>query len=307
MNAGALMILEPPGFIGETKKFPEYKKDLKRWSRLTSIKPELQAELIVYRLEGHSSNIKEKIVENFGDNLVDNANGIDDLLNFLETIYGEDDMVDTYMKYVEFKNKKRKKSENIQSFIADWENSYAKCRNAKCDLPDLVLCFELLKASNLDETETQLVLTGVDFQVGTTKKNLLDQVKSSLRKFKGRTAMVNTNTLGSEETSISKEMEVFLVKKGWSKPEKKRKRSNSEPVKGAGYQGRKNKLGKDGLPMKCFQCKCVHTSTSCNCPCNYHFADKCPSGQKTGGAGTSGGTSIHQDVTSAARSELVYM
>ena len=127
MNAGASMILEPPGFIGETKKFPEYKKDLKRWSPLTSIKPELQAELIVYRLEGHSSKIQENIVENFGDVLVDNANGIDDLLNFLETIYGEDNMVDTYMKYVEFKNKKRKKTENIQSFIADWENSYAKC------------------------------------------------------------------------------------------------------------------------------------------------------------------------------------
>ena len=64
------------------------KKDLLRWSRLTSVKPELQAELVVYRLDGHPTNIKEKIVTQLGDDLEGDADGITKLLNFLETVYG---------------------------------------------------------------------------------------------------------------------------------------------------------------------------------------------------------------------------
>ena len=128
--------LEPPAFISSSKKFAEYKKDLLRWSRLTSVKPELQAEMVVYRLEGHPTNIKEKIVTQLGDDLEGDVDGITKLLDFLETVYGEDDMADAYDKYVEFKNKKRKKDEPIQAFIADWENVYCRRRlNARPNVP----------------------------------------------------------------------------------------------------------------------------------------------------------------------------
>ena len=80
----ASSLLEPPSFVSETKKFPEYKKDLLRWSRLTTVSKELQAELVVYRLEGHPSNIKEMIVNQIGDD-------INKFLAFLESIYNEDD------------------------------------------------------------------------------------------------------------------------------------------------------------------------------------------------------------------------
>ena len=276
----ASSLLEPPSFVSETKKFPEYKKDLLRWSRLTTVSKELQAELVVYRLEGHPSNIKEKIVTQIGDDLENNADGINKLLAFLESIYDEDDLADTYEKYVEFKHKKRKKDESIHTFIADWENIYHKCKNAECELPDIILCFELLQAAQLEETETQLVLTGVDFKKGMKKDNLLDQVKASLKKFKGKTVGGNDKeeqlAVKTEETYVTKEVEAVLIAKGWKKPPKKRRRSGSAPGNsgGGGYQGRKNKLGSNGLPLKCFKCKCEH-ETNCNCPCVYHFADKC--------------------------------
>ena len=148
-SATMSLLIEPPAFISSSKKFAEYKKDLLRWSRLTSVKPELQAELVVYRLDGHPTNIKEKIVTQLGDDLEGDADGITKLLNFLETVYGDDDMADTYDKYVEFKNKKRKNDEAIRPFIADWENVYFKCKNSKCELPDMVLFFELLQAAQL--------------------------------------------------------------------------------------------------------------------------------------------------------------
>ena len=88
--------LEPSSFISENKKFPEYKRDLERWSRLTSIK--LQAETVIYMLQDHPSRIKEKIDTKLGDELVNNKEGIKLLLEFLSTIYGDDDISDAYRK-----------------------------------------------------------------------------------------------------------------------------------------------------------------------------------------------------------------
>ena len=277
-------VLEPPSFVSDSKRFSEYKKDLLRWSRLTSVKEELQAEMVVYRLEGHPSNIKEKIVTQIGDSLVGNKDGIKELLELLEKIYGEDDLADTYEKYVKFKNKRRGQEESVHNFIADWDNAYHQCKNAKCVLPDIVLCFELLQAAQLGENETQLVLTGVDFKEGKKSEDLLDQMKASLKKFKGRAVLGGENSgklaVKTEGTYITEDVEKVLIAKGWKKP-KKRRRSGSAPGTGGGggYMGRKNNLGSNGLPMKCYKCKCEHEE-KCNCPCVYHFADKCTGGTK---------------------------
>ena len=51
---------EPPSFVSNTKSYATYKADLKRWSRITGIDKKLQAEVVVYSLDGHKSGIKEK-------------------------------------------------------------------------------------------------------------------------------------------------------------------------------------------------------------------------------------------------------
>ena len=53
--------IEPPSFISEEKTFETYKRDLERWSKLTDVKPELQAILVIYYLDGDPSSVKEKI------------------------------------------------------------------------------------------------------------------------------------------------------------------------------------------------------------------------------------------------------
>ena len=52
-------------------------------------------------------------------------------------------------------------------------------------------------------------------------------------------------------------------------------RPSQNPQKSSNYKGRKNALGSDRIPLKCHKCRCSHTE-NCNCPCVYHFADKCP-------------------------------
>ena len=53
--------LKTPDFISENKSFSSYERDLRRWSRLTTLDKKKQAEWIVLHLEGRTSGIKEKI------------------------------------------------------------------------------------------------------------------------------------------------------------------------------------------------------------------------------------------------------
>ena len=95
-----MSFLEPPTFISENKPFEIYQQDLRRWSRLTSLDKKLQAEMVVYKLENHPSNIQEKITTQLGEELVDNEDGIEKLLTFLEGIYKKDSMADAWEKYI---------------------------------------------------------------------------------------------------------------------------------------------------------------------------------------------------------------
>ena len=52
---------EPPAFVSNKKSYATYKADLRRWSRITAIDKKLQAEVVVYSLDGHPSGIKDKI------------------------------------------------------------------------------------------------------------------------------------------------------------------------------------------------------------------------------------------------------
>ena len=62
----------------------------------------------MYSLEGHSSGIKKKIDVQIGEKLQNNENGIDDLIEYLDTIYEIDEMCDAWQKYKSFQKVSRK-------------------------------------------------------------------------------------------------------------------------------------------------------------------------------------------------------
>ena len=111
---------EPPAFISKLKSYSAYKADLKRWSRISNVDKKLQAEVIVYSLDGHPSRIKDKIDVKIGDELIDNEKGIEVLLNYLDTIYQEDEMCDAWTKYKNFQKVSRGLKQDIPSFISDF-------------------------------------------------------------------------------------------------------------------------------------------------------------------------------------------
>ena len=139
-----MSFLEPPTFINENKPFEIYEKDLRRWSRLTSLEKKLQAETVVYKLENHPSNIQEKITTQLGEEVVDNEDGIEELLSFLEGIYKKDSMADAWEKYILFEKSKYEGKIPLKQFIAEWENTYYKMKKVDCEYSDVILAFNML-------------------------------------------------------------------------------------------------------------------------------------------------------------------
>ena len=263
---------EPPAFVSKTKSYSAYKADLKRWSRITSVEKKLQAEVVVYSLEGHPSQIKDKIEVKIGDKLENNENGIELLLEYLDTIYQEDEMSDAWTKFKNFQKLLRNPKQDIPGFIADFGKEYLLVKGAGCEYSDTILAFRLLEATNLSESDEKFVLTGVDFVEGKAKGNLESQVKSSLKKFQGTTIVSSEAKDGvSLDTALINKVKDVLVSQGCTSGKfRGRKRSSTNPKEGFKpvnspyYKGRKNPLGGDGKVLRCFKCMS-----------EYHMADKC--------------------------------
>ena len=272
MSTNNAKCFEPPSFVSATKSYSAYKADLRRWSRITTIDAKLQAEVVVYNLDGHPSRIKEKIDIKIGKELEGAENGIDKLIEYLDTIYKNDDMSDAWTKYKNFQKVLRKPKQDISGFIADFEKEYLLAKEAGCVFSDTILAFRLLEATNLSENDEKFVLTGVDFAKGSAEKNLEEQMKSSLKKFQGRTVLLGDKDDIEVDSVLVNKVKDVLVSQGWKKPNGRR-RSNSNPEEmtnkpqnSSNYKGRKNPLGQDGKALRCFKCDS-----------EYHMADKCKS------------------------------
>ena len=281
------MTIEPPSFVSDNKSYETYKQDLKMWSRITTLKKSVQAEMVVYKLDGHPSGIKDKIMTQLGDKLEDNEKGIDILIEFLDGIYTKDDMADAWENYNAFRDYRKKPGQDIASFISDWEQVLTKAKTAGCEYSDVILAFKLLKDSEVTAMEANLIMTAVDFTKGKTAKDLKDQMIAALKKFKGRSII--TNEAGeqskeevSEKAVLVAEITDVLLSQGWKPPNKSKRRSRSEsPNQQGAYKGKKNPLDKNFKQMKCFLCACEHTE-KCQCPCVYHLANTCPKKRKRG-------------------------
>ena len=258
----------PPEFINDASEYPEYKRRLKRWSRITKVVKAQQAEVVVYHLEKHPSGIQDKIDTALGDKIIDKEDGLDKLLTYLDTIYAEDDMMEAWKKYKEFVRLKKEKDQPINEFIAVFDGKYMKAKESGSDFSDTVLAFNLLEACELTDTDEKFVLTAVDFQKGKDEKNMLNQVKASLRKFQSRKSIKSDVRMKLEvdETLVSNIKET-LVSEGWTPPSQPKTFGDVRskvPLNSPNYKGKKNPLGNDGKTLKCF-----------NCNSEFHFMDKC--------------------------------
>ena len=112
-------VVGPPAFINDNKSYAEYKKDLLRWSRICGIDKKLQADHVVLSFDQHPSRIKEKVDTQIGDKLIDNEQGLKELITFLDGIYTKDTMADAWDKFCEFSEFSKKSEHTMAGFNHD--------------------------------------------------------------------------------------------------------------------------------------------------------------------------------------------
>ena len=107
-------------------------------------------------------------------------------------------------------------------------------------------------------------------------------MQASLKKFVGHSVIQATEQAVKEEpvymTKADLEQCLYTLHKKNKRGGgggRSRTRSKSLPETTSNYKGKKNPLGPDFKPLKCFKCKCDH-EVRCKCPCVYHLANKCP-------------------------------
>ena len=256
--------LEPPRFMEDTSGYPEYKRKLLRWARITKIAPEKQAEYVVYHLEDHPSGIQEKIDTAIGTDIENAADGMVRLVAFLDGIYAEDEMSEAWNKYKDFIRLRRQSDQPVNEFVAEFDKKHKRARESGCQFSDMVLGFNLLESCQLSETDEKFILIDVDFKAGKEQQNLLEQIKKSLKKFQGRDRLSNDKDsvqIKSEDVFVSSVQKEALLAGGWTPPGSAFVKKNSSE-----YRGRKNPLDTSGNPLQCYKCQS-----------EYHLSDRCDS------------------------------
>ena len=89
----------PPKFIECASEYEAYKRKLKQWTRITKVDKKQMADTVLYNLSEHPSGIAEQAAKALGDEIVEKDDGMDKLITYFDSVYGEDEMTSMWSKY----------------------------------------------------------------------------------------------------------------------------------------------------------------------------------------------------------------
>ena len=89
---------KPPSFITDRTSFRQYKRDVERWVRCTSIDKKLLGDIILLNIPANHP-LKERLENEVGEEIIDNVNGVDLILDAVEAVYGSDEVLESYLLF----------------------------------------------------------------------------------------------------------------------------------------------------------------------------------------------------------------
>ena len=241
-----------------------YKEKLLAWQMVTDIPVNKQGIVIALTLPNDDKHkIQEEVFSQIGREKLSQENGLDTLINFLDSKLMKDDLSDSLEKFEEFEDFQRVNGQNITEYIAAFDSRYRKMEKFKIKLPSEILAFKLLRRANISKEEKMLVLTGMNYA---NRETLYEEAKQSLKKFKGDITEGSISTAASvklEPAFLAENEEALLAagyyKQGQGKRSVRTGRggySRGGGQRGQGQEARRkmNPTGPDGKPLTCRVC-----------------------------------------------------
>ena len=90
--------IRPPDMIRHADDLDVYKKRLRRWSRLSTLSPQTQFDLILHSMD-QSHPLCTKLEEEIGDSTKAKIEGIEVVISKLEEIFGKEEEIDAFRNY----------------------------------------------------------------------------------------------------------------------------------------------------------------------------------------------------------------
>ena len=213
----------------------------------------------------HPLGLRAKVLGlNVGKEKLSEAGGVKNLLDYLDTIYGQDKFVQLYKVYNKFQENKRGKEESVEQCISNFESEVLESEKLGIKYPTVVKAFKLLEGSRVTEIEKKLIVSSVKYE--NNEAGLYKDMVNSIKKNSGEArALGRTNCeqkVSVEDVeAMAAENAAAFEAAGYRKGGGSRRRSLSDSD--AGGLGT-NPRGRDGEIMKCFHCKSAnHLKPSC--------------------------------------------
>ena len=172
----------PPRF-DKGKSYELYRKEVLAWGEVTDLPKTKQGIVIALSLpeDDDKRHIKESIFNQISIEILKTDGGLTVLLNFLDSLLGKDDLMESLEKYDDFEKFERKGGQSIKDYISMLDYKYKKIEKKNMKLTSEVLAFRLLRRANISRNEQLLILSGIDFDNRLTS---YDQAKIALTKLR---------------------------------------------------------------------------------------------------------------------------
>lgn len=159
----------PPKFDSNSS-YETWKRDVKLWTKLTSLEKNKQGIAVYLSLTGQAKDLASEVPE--AD--LEKDGGVDAVIAKLDDLFLADKGLRQFAAFHKLYNMKRAVEENVGTFISDFEHAYFKFKQYEMELPDRVRGYILLSSCNLSQNERKLVLSGID---DVTYDNMKDSLK----------------------------------------------------------------------------------------------------------------------------------
>ena len=233
-------------------------KELKIWSKITHISKKKQGLHVILCLPNKDkdpSGLKEKLLEECDLDILNEENGIEELIKLMDKHLAKDSIQDVWEKFQDFEDCEKQCNETWFQYITRFDSVYERVKNKGLSLPQSILAFKLLRGAKLNEEERLVIMTGLDFEE--RESSMYDDAKSALKKFKG----------GANASVAKHEFETFYTNPN-RRPYNRnsyRGRGRSSDFRRGSNTPRGNPLDRSGKPMRCLRCESV-----------LHFIKDCP-------------------------------
>ena len=248
----------PPSLEDESH-YEQWRRNIEVWVELTDLTKAKQALAIHMALKGRAQAASSELT--ISELKADD--GVKKLLAKLDGLFLRDEGRRQFASFRNMYRYRRDPSEDVDTFVSNFEHEYFKLKGLKVTLPETVLAFMLLEACDLEDKEEQIVLSSL-----TDSAITFEHMKAALKRIFGGKFSQTKSNVKVESTFYNeadgKECEKSLYARGANSYRSRGGRSrgyagrgsnsnSANMARGGNYQGQRSRGGYRGNNLQSFK------------------------------------------------------